>query len=162
MTQDRISGNTIFEHTLCFGHVFRKILFQLSNCHKRKRKIDCVSCGRETMGTYVKVFYIKQYTKMETGWYDFPQHKSQQEIFLIHTLNKLYLRYLSLLIIRKLKQYTLLVLWVSSGRQVRWRYAYLKNKTNYKLRLYWILLEKTKSWYRRKFVLEYCVYIYFS
>ena len=67
MTQDRISGNTIFEHTLCFGHVFRKILFQLSNCHKRKRKIDCVSCGRETMGTYVKVFYIKQYTKMETG-----------------------------------------------------------------------------------------------
>ena len=67
MTQDRISCNTIFEHTLCFGHVFRKILFQLSNCHKRKRKIDCVSCGRETMGTYVKVFYIKQYTKMETG-----------------------------------------------------------------------------------------------
>ena len=100
MTQDRISCNTIFEHTLCFGHVFRKILFQLSNCHKRKRKIDCVSCGRETMGTYVKEFYIKQYTKMETGWYDFHSTQIATRNFLMYNSKKLYLRYLSLLIWR--------------------------------------------------------------
>ena len=159
MTQDRISGNTIFEHTLCFGHVFRKILFQLSNCHKRKRKIDCVSCGRETMGTYVKVFYIKQYTKMETGWYDF--HSTQ-----IATQNKkkIDIHFEQIVSKRSMLANNSKIEAIYSLNFVSFilQNAYLKNKTNYKLRLYWILLEKSKSWYRRKFVLEYCVYIYFS